>query len=160
MGDLENKEQNGDNPKLENDDDEDEELKMLRLKRMQELLKRKQLYEKQKEQRANVLDINTKIDMIVKAILTPDAYQYLMGIKERDSNLYHRIRGIIIPPQIINEIDALMYYMRQGRLRTGVVNKTEIQIIERKLLGIGPQITIKKRNEESKSLSSFLKEDL
>jgi hypothetical protein len=63
-----------------------------------------------------------------------------------------------MPPELLNEIDLLLQYHSQGMLKYGVIPLIEIQYLERQILGIGPQITIKKRHQDSKSLNSFLKE--
>ena len=137
--------------------DEDDELRRIRMQKMQEILKQNKLAE-QRSQRAE-MPTDNKIDQILAILLAPNANQYLSAIKERNYDLYIKIRQKIFPPQIMSELDLLMQYLRQGMIRRGVISVIEIQQIERKILGIGSSITIKKQGQDAKTLSNFLKED-
>lgn len=136
-------------------DDFDLELEKLRLKRMQQVLA---MQKQQQAQKAQILTINQKIDTVLRVILQSDAYTYLKEIEKRDPSLYDNIKSALMPPELLNEIDLLLQYHSQGMLKYGVIPLIEIQYLERQILGIGPQITIKKRHQDSKSLNSFLKE--
>lgn len=136
-------------------DDFDLELEKLRLKRMQQVLA---MQKQQQAQKAQILTINQKIDTVLRVILQSDAYAYLKDIEKRDPSLYDNIKSALMPPELLNEIDLLLQYHSQGMLKYGVIPLIEIQYLERQILGIGPQITIKKRHQDSKSLNSFLKE--
>ena len=137
------------------DDEFDHELEKLRLKRMQQVLA---MQKQQQAQKAQILTINQKIDTVLRVILQSDAYAYLKDIEKRDSTLYENIKSALMPPEFLNEIDLLLQYHAQGLLKYGVIPLIEIQYLERQILGIGPQITIKKRHEDAKSLNSFLKD--
>ncbi len=137
--------------------DEDDELRRIRMQKMQEILKQNKLAE-QRSQRAE-MPTDNKMDQILAILLAPNANQYLSAIKERNYDLYIKIRQKIFPPQIMSELDLLMQYLRQGMIRRGVISVIEIQQIERKILGIGSSITIKKQGQDAKTLSNFLKED-
>ena len=137
--------------------DEDDELRRIRMQKMQEILKQNKLAE-QRSQRAE-MPTDNKIDQILAILLAPNANQYLSAIKERNYDLYIKIRQKIFPPQIMSELDLLMQYLRQGMIRRGVISVIEIQQIERKILGIGSSITIKKQGQDAKTLTNFLKED-
>ena len=135
----------------------DDELRRIRMQKMQEILKQKKLAE-QRSQRTE-MPTDNKMDQILAILLAPNANHYLSAIKERNYDLYIKIRQKIFPPQIMSELDLLMQYLRQGMIRRGVISVIEIQQIERKILGIGSSITIKKQGQDAKTLSNFLKED-
>ena len=140
--------------KKESNDEIDHELEKIRLKRMQSLLKQKQ----QQEQRSNgVLSIQDKIRMVLQAIMTPEAFRYFLSIQDRDNSVSQRILQIILPPSVIQQIDLLIQYLSRGMLRSNIIDMIEVQQLERKIMGIGPRITVKKRDGESTDLSSFIK---
>ena len=135
----------------------DDELHRIRMQKMQEMLNKK----KQAEQRSQRVEmpIDIKMDQILAVLLAPNANSYLSVIKERNYELYQKIRQEIFPPKIMPELDLLLQYLRQGMIRRGVISLIEVQQIERQVLGIGSSITIKKQGQDAKSLSNFLKED-
>ncbi|MHA1728870.1 MAG: hypothetical protein ACTSWY_09080 [Promethearchaeota archaeon] len=132
----------------------DHELERIRLKRMKKLIDQKKVQELQQNRAYND---KQKVETVLRIILTPAAYNYLNNIKNRDEDLFIKIKQTFLPPQILSQIDTLLIYMRKGMLRRGVITQTDIQQMERQILGIGSKITIKKRNHESTELSSFLK---
>lgn len=135
----------------------DDELQRIRRQKLQEMLNKKKLAE-QRSQRVE-MPIDKKMDQILVVLLAPNANYYLSAIKERNYELYVKIRQKIFPPKIMPELDLLLQYLRQGMIRCGVISLIEIQQIERQVLGIGSSITIKKQGQEAKTLSNFLKED-
>ena len=135
----------------------DDELRRIRMEKMQEILKQNKLAEQQ-SQRAE-MPTDNKMDQILAILLAPNANRYLSAIKERNYDLYIKIRQKIFPPQIMSELDLLMQYLRQGMIRRGVISVIEIQQIERRILGIGSSLTIKKQGQDAKTLSNFLKDD-
>ena len=138
-------------------DEYDHELEKLRLKRMQMAIDTK----KRNEMKKQILsDNNEKINAILRVILTSDAYYYLTEIEKRNHSLYLKIREFILPPNVRQQLDLLYSYLNQGMIRSGIVSKTEIQYIERQILGIGSKITVKKRNQESTDLNSFLRSEM
>ncbi len=142
--------------KKEDDEDINPELQKIRMRKLQRLIQMKKEAEKKKEQ---MLSLNQKIELVLKVLMQPDAYAYYKSIKERDEKLYQNITSALLPPQIINQLDLLISYLYRGMLRRSIISLIDIQYLERQILGIGPQITIKKRNQEAKSLSSFLREE-
>ncbi len=131
----------------------DHELEKIRLKRMESLLR-----QQQKSQRPNqVFTHQDKIRMVLQAIMTPEAFRYYLSIRDRDENVANRIVQIILPPAIMQQIDLLIQYLSRGMLRSNIVDMLQIQQLERKIMGIGPRITVKKRDGESTDLSSFIK---
>lgn len=137
--------------------EEDPELKRLRMQKLQKILEQKKQAELQANQRVPTTE--DKIDQLLNVLLTPDAKQYLETIKTRDIATYQKIRYEIFPPQVMHELDLLMSYYMRGMIRRGIISRTEIRYLERKALGIGSQITIKKQGEDAKSLGDFLKEE-
>ncbi len=135
----------------------DDELHRIRMQKMQEMLNKKKLAE-QRSQRTE-MPIDKKMDQIITVLLAPNANHYLSAIKERNYDLYIKIRQKIFPPKIMPELDLLIQYLRQGMIRRGVISLIEIQQIERQILGIGSTITIKKQGQDAKSLSNFLKDE-
>ena len=136
-------------------DEVDHELEKLRLKRMQSIIQQKQRQTQQSQ--GNYITREDKIRMIVQVIMTPEAFRYYLEIKDRDAAVFLRIQGIILPPQIMSQLDLLVQYAGRGMLRPNIIDKLQIQQLERKILGIGPKITVKKRDGESTDLNSFLK---
>jgi hypothetical protein len=140
-----------------NTDDEDIELRRLRMERMQQLLKAKQEAELKAQRKEPTLA--DKMDQLINVLLQPQALQYFNQIKSKNIQAYNKIRTMLFPPDIISEIDSLLVYLRQGMIRRGIIDLTEIQIMERQALGIESSITVKKQGEKATSLSNFLKED-
>jgi DNA-binding TFAR19-related protein (PDSD5 family) len=136
-------------------DDEDQELKRIRMARMQNLLKQKQQAQLASEHHPPSLA--DKIDQVLQVLLAPAARNYLAQIHENNVSAYNQIRQILFPPQIIAEIDQLIYYLRNGMIRQGVITLVEIQRLERKVLGIESRITVKRQGHEATSLSSYMK---
>lgn len=131
----------------------DHELEKIRLKRMESLLR-----QQQKAQRPNNgFTHQDKIRMVLQAIMTPEAFRYYLSIKDRDENLSNRILQIILPPSVMQQLDLLIQYLSRGMLRSNIIDMLQIQQLERKILGVGPKITVKKRDGESTDLNSFLK---
>lgn len=138
----------------DNSEKKDLELEELRLRKMQKVLATQQMQLKKKEQKQT---IQQKILIILKVLLTNDAFQYLQNIHGRNQDLYMKIRQNIFPSNLISQLDTLLLYLNRGMLRTGIISLTNIQYLERQILGISSKITIKKRNQESTDLTSFLK---
>ena len=138
-------------------DEEDPELKRLRMQRLQKILAQKKQAEAQKNRKT--LTMEDKIEMLLNILLTPDAKQYLNGIKQKDKNLYLQIRNKLFPPQVTQHIDTLMAYYARGMIRKGVISRTEVRYLERKVRGVGSSITIKKQGEDAMSLGDYLKEE-
>ncbi|MHA1777417.1 MAG: hypothetical protein DRO88_13430 [Promethearchaeia archaeon] len=138
-------------------DEEDIELKRLRMEKMQAILRQKKMAEQRAQRREPTLA--EKIDQLINVLLAPDALQYLQYIKSQDIEVYNKIRQYLFPPKLIQEIDLLMAYLYRGMIRRHIISKTEIQYLERKARGIDSQIRIKKQGEELTTLSNYLKEE-
>jgi len=139
---------------VEKVDEMDHELEKLRLKRMESLLRQQQ----EKTQKiSNTPTHEDKIRMVLQVIMTPDAYEYYCGIEHRDKAVFQRIQQIILPPEVMQQLDLLIAYMSRGMLRSNIIDIIQIQQLERRILGVGPKITVKKRDGDSTDLNSFLK---
>ncbi|MHA1110283.1 MAG: hypothetical protein ACTSRE_04235 [Promethearchaeota archaeon] len=150
---MHDSEETSSNSKDGESEEVDHELEKIRLKRMESLLR-----QQQKSQRPNNgFSQQDKIRVVLQAIMTPEAFRYYLSIKDRDENLANRILQILLPPSVMRELDLLIQYLSQGMLRSNIIDMLQIQQLERKILGIGPKITVKKRDGESTSLNSFLK---
>jgi DNA-binding TFAR19-related protein (PDSD5 family) len=137
--------------------DDDMELRRIRMAKMQQLMQMKQQALAKSQQKIPTLA--DKIDQLMKVLLQPAALEYLNQIKARNIQVYNSIRSALFPPDITSEIDMLMSYLQQGMIRAGIIPITEIQLLERKFLGIESTITVKKQGEEAVTLSKFLKEE-
>jgi hypothetical protein len=142
---------------MSNDEDQDQELKRLRMARMQAFLLQKQQSTQQAQQ--IVPTLADKIDQVMNVLLAPNALQYIQLIHQRNITAYNAIRQRLFPSQIIAEIDLLITYLNQGMIRRGVISRTEIQHLERQVLGIKSSITVKKQGHEAKSLGHYLHDD-
>ncbi len=138
-------------------DDEDYELKRLRMQRMQALLKQKEFAEKQSQQKFPTL--NDRIEQVMNVLLQPNALQYIYQIKQNNEKAYNFIINKLFPAKIVSEIDLLINYLQQGLIRRGIISLIEVQQLERQALGIGPTIRIKKQGQEATSLGNYLKDD-
>ena len=139
------------------DEEEDQELKRIRMARMQNILKQKQQAQVASQQHAPSLA--EKIDQVMQVLLAPAARNYMEQIHSNNVSAYNQIRQILFPPQITMEIDQLIYYLRNGMIRQGVITLVEIQRLERRVLGVESRITVKKQGHEATSLSSYMKTD-
>ena len=137
------------------DIDEDQELKRIRMARMQNILKQKQ----QAQVESHAPSLAEKIDQVMQVLLAPAARNYMEQIHHNNITAYNQIRQILFPPQITVEIDQLIYYLRNGMIRQGVITLVEIQRLERKVMGVESRITVKRQGQEATSLSSYMKAD-
>lgn len=138
-------------------ENEDHELRRLRMERMQNLLKQKEIAEARSK--VVIPTVETKLDQLQQVLLQPDALSYLNQIKMQDDKTYWAIRNAIFPPEILRELDLLLNYLRMGMIRQGIINLTEIQYLERQVKGIGTSITVKRQGKDATSLAGFLKEE-
>ncbi|MHA1784233.1 MAG: DNA-binding protein [Candidatus Helarchaeota archaeon] len=133
----------------------DDELEALRKKRREKFLNRieyaKKLAELKKEQeealKKQQSELEEKKEIIMEKLMFPDAYQYFLSIKSRSPAISKMIE------------DTLIYLVSQNQLRNKL-QKVDLQIIERKIIGKEPTIKIKRHeDEEAVELSAKLRED-
>jgi hypothetical protein len=138
---------------------DDFELERIRLEKMKTMMKAQEMRRIQEERAKNQPTLADKLDMLLNVLAEPQASQYLAMIKQRNIEVYNKIRMNLLPPQIMQEIDELMMYLARGQIRRNIIGLTEIQQLERKILGIESQIIVKRRDQDAQSLTSYLKEE-
>lgn len=128
---------------------------------MAELMAKQKRAEKEKELEDNAqFFLEKKIEAAVSYLFTPDAHEYLGRIKANNTALHERIMAQLFPPVVMLNIDILLAKIRAGRVPRGLIGLTDIQLIERKLLGVKSTIQYKKRGEDDRlDLSSLFKGD-
>ncbi|MFX0101460.1 MAG: hypothetical protein ACFFCS_17935 [Candidatus Hodarchaeota archaeon] len=142
-------------------EDDDEELAALRRKRMAALMAKQKQAELNKELEENAqFFLEKKIAGAIGHLFAPDAYEYFEQIKTNNPALHEQIMAQLFPPVVILNIDILLAKIRAGRVPRGLITLMDIQLIERKLMGVKSTIQYKKRGEEDRlDLSSLFKGD-
>jgi hypothetical protein len=138
---------------------DDFELERIRLEKMKAMMKAQEMRKIQEERAKNQPTLADKLDMLLNVLAEPQASQYLAMIKQRNIEVYNKIRMNLLPPQIMQEIDELMMYLARGQIRRNIIGLTEVQQLERKILGIESQIIVKRRDQDAQSLTTYLKEE-
>lgn len=123
---------------------EDEELEKLRKKRLAQFEKRvtqaKEEEDKEKsleqEQKEKIEEKEESKLKILKMILFPDAYDYFINTLK------------VQYPKVADKItDTLIYLVSQNQLETQL-SKNELIVLQRKILGIGPNIKVKTQHDK------------
>lgn len=144
----------------EDDASTEDELDRIKRRKMAEILR---LQKQREEQEARVArhqkSLEEKRAWLLEYILQPSAQQYLAQVRTRNPGLAQRIENMIVTPQVLAQLDLLLQLIRIGRLPRNIIPVTEIQYLERKILGVKSKITVKKRGEDHVDLSSFLSQD-
>ncbi|MBD3256364.1 MAG: hypothetical protein GF383_14800 [Candidatus Lokiarchaeota archaeon] len=137
----------------ENSKDQDEhELKKIRMKKMQALMEAQKRKQQNQENQSNVYD---KINYVLSAVLSPDAYEYLNNLKSTEPQIYQRIYNELITPEVVQNIDYLLAMISQ---RGGVARRIPRDVIvylERQIKGIKSSIKVQ-RDDKMMDLGSFL----
>ena len=120
----------------------EDELERLRHKRMAEMMER---IESQKRKEESEKLKEDKVELFLKNIMLPDAYQYY---KEQ-----------LVPqrPHIASKILEVLQYLVSTENLQSKITKEEIILIDRKLSGIGPNIRIKRHGKDFSDLATELK---
>ncbi|MHA1706553.1 MAG: hypothetical protein ACTSUX_10755, partial [Promethearchaeota archaeon] len=127
-----------------------EKIRMKKLKALMEQQKRKEVA----QQRA--ISIQEKIDFVLRAVLHPKAYSYLMDMKKKEPHVYQRIYNELISPDVIRNIDYLIAIITN---RGGVARQIPLDLIiylERKIKGIKSTIKVKQGDGKMMDLGSYL----
>ncbi len=124
--------------------DEAEELKRLRDRKMQALIKE----QKQREaSKAKIEEREKEREQLIRSIFLPDAVAYLEELRKTKSQIANRIEDLAIAlflrRQIVNRIPKM-----------GVI------LVQRKLEGIEPKIMVKRRGEDEVSFYEAVRKDL
>ena len=137
----------------ENGCSEEHELEKIRLQKMQALMEAKKRQEAAKEQAVSVFE---KVDYVLKLVMEPDAYSYLMKLKTSDPQVYQLIFNELITEEVLQQIDYLITIIRQR----GGVNKRipldAIIFLERKIKGVKSKIQVKRADGDMMDLGSYL----
>ncbi|NIM45328.1 MAG: hypothetical protein GTN80_02370 [Nitrososphaeria archaeon] len=123
----------------------DKELERLMQKKYAEFMRRAEEKKKLNETQEKIRkEVKKEREAILKAILYPDAYPYLVNLRKRK-------------PVIAKKIEDLILGLVLSRRLKTKVKLIDLEWLERKIAGIEPKILIK-RGGEVKSLSEVLKE--
>ena len=133
---------------------DDFELERIRMEKMRAMLKAQEAAALEEQRQKNQPTFTDKLEALLSVVLEPQALQYLKQIKANNSEVYQKVVMNLLPPDLMYEIDTLMQYLARGQIRRGVIGLTEVQFIERKVLGIESQIVIKNATR-SESLTIF-----
>ncbi|MGQ4874575.1 MAG: hypothetical protein ACP6IY_10955 [Promethearchaeia archaeon] len=132
---------------------EDHELEKIRLRKMKALLEAQKRQQAAQNQVASMIE---KVNYLLKVVLSPDAYSYLMKLKENEPKVYQYIFNELITPEVISNIDYLISIITA---RGGVPRRIPLDVIiylERQAKGIKSQIRIKRSDGEMMDLRSYL----
>lgn len=135
------------------EDKEQHELEKIRLKKMKALMESQKMQQATKER---VNGIYEKIDFVLRAVMAPDAYNYLNKLKNTDPLIYQRIYGELVSPEVVQEIDYLVAVIRQRGAAARRIPLDAIIYLERKIKGIKSSIKVKQGDGEMMDLGSYL----
>lgn len=121
-----------------------DELKRIRERKMQALIK-------EQERRAAIKDEveerEKEREQIIDALFLPDAVAYLQELKKTKPTIAHRIEDL-----------AIALYLRRQLINR--IPKSGVILVQRKLEGVEPKITVKRRGEDEVSFYEAVKKDL
>jgi DNA-binding TFAR19-related protein (PDSD5 family) len=121
-----------------------DELKRIRERKMQALIK-------EQERRAAIKDEveerEKEREQIIDALFLPDAVAYLKELKKNKPTIAHRIEEL-----------AIALYLRRQLINR--IPKSGVILVQRKLEGVEPKITVKRRGEDEVSFYEAVKKDL
>ena len=120
-----------------------DELERIKLKKMEELRKQMELKRKLEQDKKRSGETKKKV---LNAVLEPAAFQYLEQLRKRDAPTAEQIENLIIRLVLSQQ---LKYKLEQ----------IEIEALERRIKGVEPKITIKRRGSDEIDLTEKLKED-
>ena len=121
-----------------------DELKRIRERKLQALIKDQERREEVKEE---VEEREKEREKIIEALFLPDAVAYLEELKKTKPTLAHRIEDL-----------AITLYLRKQLINR--IPKTGVILVQRKLEGVEPKITVKRRGEDEVSFYEAVKKDL
>ncbi len=123
---------------------ESDELKRIRERKLQALIA-----EQQRREAANSVKIEREKEreQVVQAIFLPDAVDYLKELKK-------------MKPDIANRIEDLAIALFLRRQLVTRIPKAGVLLVQRKLEGVEPKITVKRRGEDEVSFYEAVRKDL
>jgi DNA-binding TFAR19-related protein (PDSD5 family) len=120
-----------------------DELEKIKLKKMEELRKQMELRQKLEEDKKKSGETKKKI---LASVLEPAAFRYLEELWKRDARTAEEIENLIVRLTLNQQLK----YM---------VEQVDLEALERRIKGIEPKITIKRRGSDEIDLTEKLKED-
>ena len=127
------------------------ELDVIRMKKMKALMEAQKRTQAAQERSHSVYE---KVDYVLKAVLTPEAYTYFNNLKSKEPAVYQQIFNELISPDVIQELDYLIAVISQQTIPNRIPLDVII-MIERKVKGIKSKIHVK-RGDETLDLGSYL----
>ncbi len=120
------------------------ELKRLRERKMKALIKEQERREAVKDE---VAEREKEREKIIEALFLPDAVAYLEELKKTKPIIAHRIEDL-----------AITLYVRRQLINR--IPKTGVILVQRKLEGVEAKITVKRRGEDEVSFYEAVKKDI
>lgn len=139
---------------MHEDEKEERELETIRMNKLKMMMGKKKMQEIQNVQQKQIYD---KIDAVFRAILSPDAYNHLVNLKNSDPKVYWAIFNTLVTPSVIEQIDLLLMIINERNALLRRMPLETIVYLERKFKGTKISIKVKRRDEEAVDLSSYLK---
>ena len=127
------------------------ELDVIRMKKMKALMEAQKRTQAVQERSTSLFE---KVDYVLRAVLTPDAYSYLNGLKSKEPTVYQHIFNELISPDVIQNIDYLASIVSTQALAKRIPLDVII-MLERKIKGVKSKIQVK-RGDETLDLGSYL----
>ena len=121
-----------------------DELKRLRERKIKALIKEQERREAIKDE---VVEREKEREKIIEALFLPDAVAYLEELKKTKPIIAHRIEDL-----------AIALYLRRQLINR--IPKTGVILVQRKLEGVEPKITVKRRGEDEVSFYEAVKKDI
>ena len=120
------------------------ELKRLRERKIKALIKEQERREAVKDE---VAEREKERERIIEALFLPDAVAYLEELKKTKPIIANRIEDL-----------AITLYVRRQLINR--IPKTGVILVQRKLEGVEPKITVKRRGEDEVSFYEAVKKDI
>lgn len=120
---------------------DDDELAMIRRKKMAQMIKREKHLKATKEHREKV---EAERQKLLKRFLAPDAMSYLSSLNKTD-------------PAVAKRIEDIILYLVVYRGLRQVISQLDIRYIERQIRGEGPKIRVQRDGEVS-DFSNYVRE--
>lgn len=127
------------------------ELDVIRMKKMKALMEAQKRTQAAQERSTSLFE---KVDYVLKAVLTPEAYSHFNELKSKEPAVYQQIFNELISPDVIQNIDYLVSVISQQVLSKRIPLEVII-MLERKIKGIKSKISVK-RGDETLDLGSYL----
>ena len=127
------------------------ELDVIRMKKMKALMEAQKRTQVAQERSTSLFE---KVDYVLRAVLTPDAYSYLNGLKSKEPTVYQHIFNELISPDVIQNIDYLASIVSTQAIAKRIPLDVII-MLERKIKGVKSKIQVK-RGDETLDLGSYL----